>query len=225
MKTAERKEARRLRREEGRSVKELAALLCVSPSTISVWVRDIELTVEQRKLLRRRMGGRIDGSRANAVRALERRRAWQEEGRRRSEEAGDLLHAAGCMLYWAEGSRDRNAIKFTNSDPAMVAFFLRFLRRSFGIEDPKVAVTCNLFADHLERQSEIEDFWLAELELTRANLRKSTVNRYSKYSQKKRRNKLPYGTCRLSIYDTRLVHEIYGAIQEYAGFDREEWLM
>jgi hypothetical protein len=29
----------------------------------------------------------------------------------------------------------------------------------------------------------------------------------------------------LNIYDTRLVHEIYGAIQEYGGFDREEWLM
>jgi hypothetical protein len=50
------------------------------------------------------------------------------------------------------------------------------------------------------------------------------VNRYSKYSQKKRRNKLPYGTCRLAVHDTRLAHELYGAIQEYGGFDRDEWL-
>jgi hypothetical protein len=51
------------------------------------------------------------------------------------------------------------------------------------------------------------------------------VNRYSKHSKKKRRNKLPYGTCRSNVHDTRLVHEIYGAIQEYGGFEREEWLM
>jgi hypothetical protein len=51
------------------------------------------------------------------------------------------------------------------------------------------------------------------------------VNKYSKHSQKKRRNKLPYGTCRLTVYDTRLVQQIYGAIQEYAGVDREEWVL
>jgi hypothetical protein len=86
-------------------------------------------------------------------------------------------------------------------------------------------VSCNLFADHKERQQEIEDFWLAELGLTRTNLRKSTVNHYAKYSQKKRRNKLPYGTCRLCVYDTQLTQHIYGAIQEYGGFERNEWLM
>ncbi len=56
-------------------------------------------------------------------------------------------------------------------------------------------------------------------------MRKSTVNRYSKYSQKKRRNKLPYGTCRLILYDTVVVQHIYGAIQEYGAFDREDWLL
>jgi predicted transcriptional regulator len=224
MKTAEREEARKLRREEGRSVKELAALLGVARSSISLWVRDIELTEEQYMALRRRMGGRIDGSRVNTVRALERRRHEQASGREVARRR-DVTHAAGCMLYWAEGSRDRNAIKFTNSDPAMVCFFLSFLRQCLGVSDEKVAVTCNLFADHLERQREIEDFWLGVLELPRSSLRKSTVNRYSKYSQKKRRNKLPYGTCRLSVYDTRLTQHIYGAIQEYGGFEREEWVM
>jgi hypothetical protein len=37
-------------------------------------------------------------------------------------------------------------------------------------------------------------------------------------------NRLPYGTCRLSVHSTAIVQHIYGAIQEYAGFDRPEWL-
>ncbi len=53
---------------------------------------------------------------------------------------------------------------------------------------------------------------------------RSIVNVYSKYSQKKRCNKLPYGTCKVVYNDTRTVQSIYGAIQEYAGFDRPEWL-
>jgi hypothetical protein len=125
----------------------------------------------------------------------------------------------------AEGSRNRHAVDFVNSDPAMVAFFIGFLRSCFGVPDRKMRIACNLFADHLRRQEEIEGFWLRALELPRECLRKSAVNRYSKHSQKKRRNKLPYGTCRLVAWDTTVVQHIYGAIQEYGGFDREEWVM
>jgi hypothetical protein len=39
-----------------------------------------------------------------------------------------------------------------------------------------------------------------------------------------RKNKLPYGTCRVVVHDTALVQSIYGAIQEYVGFERPEWL-
>ncbi len=206
-------------------MKELAALLRVSRSTISLWVRDIDLTDEQQEDLCRRSGsGRIKGSETNAARALARRREAQRNGRVAARQ-GDVLHAAGCMLYWAEGSRNRNAVEFVNSDPAMVVFFLHFLRACFSIPDARIRVTCNLFANHAEKQREIEGFWLRVLGLPQTCLSKSTVNRYSKYSKKKRRNKLPYGTCRLKISDTRLVHEIYGAIQEYGGFEREEWLM
>jgi hypothetical protein len=47
---------------------------------------------------------------------------------------------------------------------------------------------------------------------------------YSKYSQKKRANRLPYGTCRVSVSKTQVVQHIHGAIQEYGGFERPEWL-
>jgi hypothetical protein len=50
------------------------------------------------------------------------------------------------------------------------------------------------------------------------------VNVYSKYSKKKRLNKLPYGTCRVAVSRTRIVQSLYGAIQEIGGFDRPEWL-
>jgi len=43
-----------MRREEGRSVKEIERLLGVSRSTASLWVRDIPLTAAQRSSLMRR---------------------------------------------------------------------------------------------------------------------------------------------------------------------------
>jgi hypothetical protein len=106
----------------------------------------------------------------------------------------------------------------------MLRFFGRFLRECYGVPDERMRVWCNLFADHAERQREIEDFWLGVLELPRSCLTKSTVNHYSPASKRKRVNMLPYGTCRLSVSSTALVQSIFGAIQEYAGFDRPEWV-
>jgi len=95
---------------------------------------------------------------------------------------------------------------------------------AFDIPDEKLRVTCHLFADHLERQVEVEQYWLDLLELPRSSICKSQVNVYSKYSQKKRQNKLPYGTARVCVNSTRVVQSIYGSIQEYGGFERPEWL-
>lgn len=128
------------------------------------------------------------------------------------------------MLYWAEGSKARNTVELSNSDPQLVLAFLQFLQRHFGVEPARTRIALNLFADHLERQREIEGFWLDVLDLPGTSLRKSQVNVYSKYSQKKRRNKLPYGTCKLVVCSTQVVQTIYGSIQELGGFDRPEWL-
>jgi hypothetical protein len=126
--------------------------------------------------------------------------------------------------FWAEGSKSRNAVKLTNSDPELIRSFASFLRRYFNVHDEQFRVACNLFADHLEKQRGIEDFWLAVVDVPRTCLTKTTVNRYSRYSQKKRRNRLPYGTCRLTVSNTRIAQHLYGAIQQYGRFERPEWL-
>jgi len=51
------------------------------------------------------------------------------------------------------------------------------------------------------------------------------VNAYSRSSQRKRTNKLPYGTCKLVVNRMEIVQAIYGSIQEFAGFHRPHWLV
>jgi hypothetical protein len=224
VKTVERIEAQRLR-SEGRSMKEIASLVGVSLSSVSYWVRDVPLTAGQRADLFRRVSesGRAAAAANRSAAAREARRSYQDAGRRLAERR-DPMHMAGCMLYWAEGSKGRNAVQFVNSDPEMMRCFVDFLRASYEVADEAFRLDCNLFADHLERQREIEQFWLDTLGLPASCLRKSTVNVYSKYSQKKRQGRLPYGTARIVVNSTEIVQQIYGAIQEYGGFERPEWL-
>lgn len=170
VKTEERLLARELRA-TGRSIKEIEQQLSVSRSSVSLWVRDVELGPEQRARLieKARLGPLVSGERKAAT-ARETRRGYQEAGRRLAREC-DATYAAGCMLYWAEGSKARNTVQITNSDPELLAYFLRFLRAHFKVENSRVRLKCNLFADHVERQREIEDFWLARLGLGRESLR------------------------------------------------------
>ena len=130
MKWEERQEARRLRRDEGLSVKAIAARLGVSPSSASRWVRDVPLTPDQEAALVAAdpsKGGRLQAHRGWADLCRRRRTAAQESGRGLAA-VGTPLHVMGCMLFWAEGSKSRNSVKFTNSDPDMLRLFVRFLR-------------------------------------------------------------------------------------------------
>lgn len=195
--------------------------LGVARSTVSLWVREIELSDRQRAEIALRGASARSLARSTYYRA--RRRQAQEEGRATAKR-GERLHVAGCMLFWAEGSKMRNAVQLVNSDPAMLALFARFLRCYFDVPDTSLRLMCNLFPDHEEHQREVEDYWLAVVALPRSSLTKSVVNNYSRASKRTRIGRLPYGTARLTFHSTAAVQHIYGAIQEYGGFERPEWL-
>lgn len=150
--------ARKLRR-AGSSIKRIAAEVDVSPSSVLRWTQDIELTPDQVASLAE---GQIEAGRAAGKTwsdlCRERRRRWQAIGRAQARLA-DPLHAAGCMLYRAEGAKQRNSLTFANSDPGI-----------------------------------------------------------------RRKNKLPYGVCTVQVCSTELVQHVFGAIQEYSGFDNPAWL-
>jgi hypothetical protein len=127
------------------------------------------------------------------------------------------------MLYWAEGSKDRNAARLTNSDPDLLALFVRFLRGCYGVPPERILLTVNCHLNNGLSLQEIEDWWLKRLGLVRASLRAATVNRPS-HASRWRRNVLVYGTARVTVNSTAIVQSIYGAIQQYAGVERSEWV-
>lgn len=136
-KVREREQARKLRA-EGYTMLEIAEKLGVSKSSVSLWTRDVEFTP------RRRPSGRR--SRPQQPNALQRRKqaeieAMDAEGIVRigvlSEQA---FLAAGAALYAGEGSKRDGEVRFANTDPTQVRFFLAWLRRFFDIDEEKMRV-------------------------------------------------------------------------------------
>lgn len=212
-------------RREGASLGDIAAAVGCAKSSVSLWVRDIPLADEQMAALEARnpvVTRQRVGSFAWSRKNRNLRQDAQDDGMRRAQ-VRDPLHLAGCMLYWAEGSKSRNQVAFTNSDADMMAFFLEFLRRSYGVPDEKVTLSVNVFLGNGKTLAEIEEWWLTGLDLPAGCLRKATVNSPSRAS-KRVRPQLIYGTARLAVSSTFIVQSIYGAIQAYAGCERPEWL-
>ena len=221
MKRLLREEARKLR-SGGMSVRNIATTLNISLSTASNWVRDIILTdqqVESLKANQRKYGAQNAGAQANRRKHKVDRTAYQESGRAKAKEMRPL-HLAGCMLYWAEGGKMRNRLYFANSDPNMHSLFMRFLREEMSVRDAEIVIYIHCHTSEPEEMRKIEDFWVNCLHLTRSNLRKT----YTKKGSEIQHSVLKYGVCGVGVYKTELVQHIFGAIQEYGGFDNPDWL-
>lgn len=129
------------------------------------------------------------------------------------------------MLYWAEGTKGRNTVVLVNSDVSMMRFFRRFLTECFGVTPDDLTVRLNVYLDDRRALEKVESFWLGALGLPRSCLRAHTVNHLPTSSSGRKKNRLPHGVCFLRVRrSTRIVQHIYGAIQEYAGFEEPRWL-
>jgi hypothetical protein len=207
-------------------VNEIARTVGVSVSSVSLWVRDVPLTPAQEAALDARnpvRNGQLRGAANNSARCRAVREEAQLHGRRLARN-GAPGFIAGCMLYWSEGAKRRNTVCLTNSDVDLVEAFVRFLRTYYSVPDERMTFSVNCFLGNGLTLDEIEQWWLNRLDLPQGCLRTASVNRLSSASRRLKGHILPYGTGRITAHSTFIVQSIYGAIQEFAGIDRPEWL-
>ena len=131
----ERRAKARELRAQGMDYEEIAAALGVAKSSVSLWVRDLPTPArlsyaECRK--RSAEGARrywaAERPAREALRIAAREAAAAEIGELTDRE----LLIAGAIAYWCEGAKSKphrpsDRVVFTNSDPALIQFFLRFL--------------------------------------------------------------------------------------------------
>lgn len=214
-------------------MKHIARELGVAPSSVSVWVRSVLLSNVQLEALRQanptlnklRRGPGGGGAQGLRVEALARRQQWQQQGREVAQR-GEVLHLQGVMLYWCEGNKrsNRNRVTFTNGDGEMHRIFLQFLRTYFALTDSEIKLTCSCHSANGFVVEEIERYWCELLSLPSTCLYPSQLDSRPRSSKGKSVGVLPHGICRVDVNRTDVIQHIYGAIQEYGGFQRLEWL-
>jgi len=210
MKLKERKIARKLRK-QGYSIKEICKKAGLAKSSVSIWVRDIKLTLKQKQNLSEK------GIKKEVIEKRRNTRLIKENARRQiiidkaKKEINKLLERElklmGIALYWAEGSKTRRGtVQFSNSDPKLVQIMMRFFRKICRV--PRRKFRGHIFLHPHLSDKKAKEYW--------HNISGIPLNQFYKTSKqqsrasKGKKDTLPFGTFCIQICNTELFLKIKG---------------
>lgn len=212
---------------QGKSYTEINELLGVPKSTLSGWLKEVQVSEAARKRLNSRMReGSLRGLlKKNKQQTIDARKnatniRWESSKDIQKISKRELL-ILGVSLYWGEGykrpiikdgvARTYHPVSLSNSDPKLVAVFLKFLREICNVEENKLKAGLRIYQH--QNAEKLLLFWSELTKIPKERFEKFYYG-VSKSSLGKRPfNTLPYGTIQIRVNDTNLFHRIMGWLE------------
>lgn len=208
------KEKARALRAQGMSYKEILSTIPVSKSTISLWCRDVPLTLLQKKRLWQKRDLQMSGIRAIQTMFWNRRcEAFSEGVARCVSVDAKSRYIAGLMLYWAEGSKGPKPATIANSDPRVIRFMVQWFTEFFEVPPEHLTISLHLHSGQNENKMKL--YWSRLTGIPLRNFRKSFIKpEGSGY----RKNILYNGTVKLTVFrpgSSYILFKILGGINGF----------
>jgi transcriptional regulator with XRE-family HTH domain len=197
---------------EGWSHSQIKKEIKVSKSTLSKWLHDFPLSEERIRALRDNSQIRIEKCRT--TKEFNKKKRLDKIYLDVEKEIGELsereIKLCGIFLYWGEGTKVASgSVVISNTDPAMVKFFLNFLL-SIPISKERIFVRLQLYKD-MDIEKEIR-FWSDLLDIPNKNFKKPYIKK-SNFIDITYKSGFGHGTCSLMIYDMNLYNKIILSIK------------
>lgn len=160
---------------------------------------------------------------SSRTRSMQQRRDLLDRARARLSGAGvqltpSSLALVGAALYWAEG-RKNGSMSFANSDPAMVALYMRWVREVLGVTEEHLTFVVYAYLDCGLSYEELVSYWCRIAGASPEQFLSPTLS--DKKGSTKRRHRLPYGTLHIGTRKSRGYRARYSALLELLGVDGE----
>lgn len=214
MKTKQKEHAIRLRH-EGMSLNEIATLVGVAKSSISLWVRDLSLSAKARARIESlQTAGQKAAQKTNLEKTRVKLSSAKEEARRIIRSVAvtpDVALLSCALLYWCEGEKDKNdtAFTFSNSDSHLVRAFMKLLRHALVLDERKFRVRMHLHEYHnetLQRKFWSEVTGISEQQFSKTYLKPHTAKTI----------KSGYPGCiHIEYYDVKVARKIYATARAF----------
>ncbi|MFA5926508.1 MAG: hypothetical protein WC831_06345 [Parcubacteria group bacterium] len=184
-KEKEKSEAVKLRK-SGHSYNEILALVPVSKSTLSVWLRDLGIAKRQKqRLTLKRKAAQLKAQQACRQKRVRKEKIIIYSAKKESSALmKNDLWLMGVMLYWAEGSKQKDhnvsqRVTFSNSDPNMMILFDNWLKNICSIpqKDLIYSIYIHETADQISAKKYWEDMMRVKIERIYFKKNKIKTNR------------------------------------------------
>lgn len=219
---SDKQEAIKLRK-SGNSYSQISDILKVPKSTLSYWLKDVELSAKAKNKIQLRVSATsivklIERNKAQSILSKERHQKMYDQGRRDAKKfLSNPLFILGVSLYWAEGYKQGaygskwKSIDFANSDYTMIQimtnFFVEFLKVN------KSDIKVQLMIHNKKDIDKAVIFWHKITEIPIQNFIK-TSTQISSASKKTLVRKLTNGTIHLRINNVNKFFNLIGWIDE-----------
>jgi len=185
------------------SYSQIKEKLGVSKGTLSSWLRDFPLSARRIDELRGSNLQRIEKYRNTMKKKddLKYSLAYTNVSKKIKKLTTRDIFLGGLFLYWAEGGKtDRSTISFTNTNPAMVKFFVKWIIE-LGVDKSRLKIKIHVYSD-MDIDKQI-NYWAKMLNVNKAQFYKPYVKE-TKLSSITYTNGFGQGTCSV-IYSNRKV--------------------
>ncbi len=193
---------------KGHSYSQIKEELGIAKSTLHYWLVDYPLSEDRIRELRDTSAQRIERFRENF---RQKKLVRREEVRSQAEkDIGNITERefliAGFFLYWAEGMKvDRKTVMLTNTDPAMLKLFIKWLGL-FGIKKDKLKARLHIYSD-MQVDKQIQ-FWADELDLPTSTFRNTYIKQSDSNKRRNYKGRFGFGTCAVWIHSRDLYEKI-----------------
>lgn len=205
-------------RKEGRSYSEILKVVPVAKSTLSLWLRDVGLSKSQKQSLTDKK--LVAAKRGGLVRRQMRENITEKIYSKALCDVGMLTRRetwlVGVALYWAEGTKEKEyrhgtGLAFTNSDPYMIEFFLRWLREFCSVDEERIYFEIYLHETSKSRIPEIVNYWSQRIQVSEERLRRIYFKKNKIITNRKNVGEVYWGTVKIKVRESSsLVRYIYG---------------
>lgn len=214
-------------RKKGFSYREIQEKVPVSKGLLSGWLNNLTLTEQEEMVLKDKVKnlqdtGRIKSMLSNRNRRKEREKVASDSAIQIFEKnVSSPLFLIGVTLYWAEGSKRDSSFQFINSDPEMIVFMYKWIKKYLQVIDDKI--TFRLFIHKIPGYEGCEEKWAKKLGIE-PYLFKKTIYKPTRHAIKK--NPDYQGCLRITvsgIYYLRLMKAWQKLLIQYY-VDTRPWL-
>lgn len=184
----EKEKAIELRR-QGYTYNEILKEVKVAKSSLSLWLKDLPLTTDEKNYLRKHVNKKISHGRIKAAAAIHNNKLKKDqEIIKIAQQEYQLfkiepLFQTGVGLYWAEGAKRSSTFQFTNSDSSMINVMLVWLEKYAGYQKKDLWFRLYVHKAYSHENNEVK--WAKELRIHRSQFKK-TIYKPSDYSYKTR---------------------------------------